>query len=369
MRPFTGNDRRPLVSPASRPWSCSCARGHLAGRSARRRRPACSRPAMSRRLRPFGLGSPLGLAARLELPVLVAWCAGALAAGILVRHHRQGRDGVGAGVGRRHPRQVRRAGQLRQAVLRRRVPARRDGGRAAPREPGRRGGRGGDSRGAWCTCCVRPASRRDAGSVVGSRSRRGRSWRPRRSPGRGMARRGDPGRRRRPRRACWARASNVVPTALVALGIGAVMLALAPRAAVRRRLRRGDLVLAHRPRSPRWSSGTGWLEHALAVPLHGVGTCGRRRSRNGWRHARARGRALHLEPGAVRTAGCLDRLASRSVPHRTGLVTLALAGCAGLVLASCSSASSDETQSTTRPEATTTTAPIRTAPPSCTRRR
>jgi ABC-2 type transport system permease protein len=34
------------------------------------------------RPRAFGLGSPLGLAARLELPVLVAWCAGALAAAL-----------------------------------------------------------------------------------------------------------------------------------------------------------------------------------------------------------------------------------------------------------------------------------------------
>lgn len=32
--------------------------------------------------RPFGLGSPLGLAVRLELPVLGAWCAGALATGL-----------------------------------------------------------------------------------------------------------------------------------------------------------------------------------------------------------------------------------------------------------------------------------------------
>lgn len=33
-------------------------------------------------LRPFGLGSPLGLAARLDLPVLVAWCLGALVTGL-----------------------------------------------------------------------------------------------------------------------------------------------------------------------------------------------------------------------------------------------------------------------------------------------
>lgn len=33
-------------------------------------------------LRPFGLGSPLGLAARLDLPVLAAWCVGAGATGL-----------------------------------------------------------------------------------------------------------------------------------------------------------------------------------------------------------------------------------------------------------------------------------------------
>jgi ABC-2 type transport system permease protein len=34
-------------------------------------------------LRPFGLGSALGMTARLELPILVAWCIGAAAAGVM----------------------------------------------------------------------------------------------------------------------------------------------------------------------------------------------------------------------------------------------------------------------------------------------
>jgi ABC-2 type transport system permease protein len=36
------------------------------------------------RLRPFGLGSALGMTVRRELPVLVAWCAGALASGAVL---------------------------------------------------------------------------------------------------------------------------------------------------------------------------------------------------------------------------------------------------------------------------------------------
>ncbi|MEA2685692.1 MAG: polyether ionophore transport system permease protein, partial [Actinomycetota bacterium] len=78
VRPFTVNDPWPLV-PAGATVAVLCVTAAVLAA----RRDAGDGVLASRDvspLRPFGLGSPLGLAARLELPLLGAWCAGAAVA-------------------------------------------------------------------------------------------------------------------------------------------------------------------------------------------------------------------------------------------------------------------------------------------------
>lgn len=78
--PFTENDPWPLLPAAVAVGALSVVAVALSAR-----RDAGSSVFASRdvaELRPFGLRSPLGLAARLDLPILAAWCAGAAATGL-----------------------------------------------------------------------------------------------------------------------------------------------------------------------------------------------------------------------------------------------------------------------------------------------
>ena len=78
MRPFTDNDLRPLVLAAVTIGALVVASTLLVSRRDVGAGVFASRDVVPPR--PFGLGSPFGLALRIELPVLVAWCAGAAAA-------------------------------------------------------------------------------------------------------------------------------------------------------------------------------------------------------------------------------------------------------------------------------------------------
>jgi ABC-2 type transport system permease protein len=80
MRPFTGTDLRPLALAAVVVAALAGGATVLAGRRDVGAGVIAAHDVVHPR--PFGLGSPLGLAARLELPVLGAWCAGALATGL-----------------------------------------------------------------------------------------------------------------------------------------------------------------------------------------------------------------------------------------------------------------------------------------------
>jgi ABC-2 type transport system permease protein len=79
MRPFTHNDAWPLLPAAVTVLVLGGAAIALASRRDLGEGVLASRDVSP--LRPFGLRSPLGLAARLESPVVVAWCVGATAAG------------------------------------------------------------------------------------------------------------------------------------------------------------------------------------------------------------------------------------------------------------------------------------------------
>jgi ABC-2 type transport system permease protein len=80
VRPFTGTDLRPLALAAVAVAALAAGATVLAGRRDVGAGVIAAHDVVHPR--PFGLGSPLGLAARLELPVLGAWCAGALATGL-----------------------------------------------------------------------------------------------------------------------------------------------------------------------------------------------------------------------------------------------------------------------------------------------
>lgn len=80
IQPFTENDAWPLIPAAITVSLLAAAAVVLSSR-----RDAGSSVFASSdvtELRPFGLASPLGFAARLDLPILVAWCTGALATGL-----------------------------------------------------------------------------------------------------------------------------------------------------------------------------------------------------------------------------------------------------------------------------------------------
>ncbi|HEY5171751.1 MAG TPA: hypothetical protein VIK54_08505 [Acidimicrobiia bacterium] len=79
MRPFTQNDPWPLVPAAATTLGLGVGAIMLASRRDSGTGLLASRDVSP--LRPFGLGSPFGLATRLELPVVAGWCAGATAAG------------------------------------------------------------------------------------------------------------------------------------------------------------------------------------------------------------------------------------------------------------------------------------------------
>lgn len=80
MRPFTDTNLLPLVLAAASVAALVAGTTLLAARRDAGAGVLASRDVV--RPRPFGLGSPLGLATRLELPVLGAWCAGAVATGL-----------------------------------------------------------------------------------------------------------------------------------------------------------------------------------------------------------------------------------------------------------------------------------------------
>lgn len=79
MRPFTDTDVRPLALAAATLVALVVVTTSLVSRRDVGAGALATRDVVPPR--PFGLRSPLGLAARIELPVLVAWCAGAAAAG------------------------------------------------------------------------------------------------------------------------------------------------------------------------------------------------------------------------------------------------------------------------------------------------
>ena len=81
MRPLTRNDAWPLVPAGATVLALAAAAVVLA--SKRDAGDGVFASADVARLRPFGLGSAFGLTARRELPVLVAWCAGAAASGLM----------------------------------------------------------------------------------------------------------------------------------------------------------------------------------------------------------------------------------------------------------------------------------------------
>ena len=80
MRPLTDNDTRPLVLAVVMVVGLVATAVVLAGRRDVGAGALASRDVVRPRL--FGLGSPWGLAVRLELPVLAAWCVGAASAGL-----------------------------------------------------------------------------------------------------------------------------------------------------------------------------------------------------------------------------------------------------------------------------------------------
>jgi ABC-2 type transport system permease protein len=80
MRPLTDTDLRPLGLAVVLIVGLAGAAVALASRRDTGDGVLASRDVVP--ARSFGLGSPLGLATRLELPVLVAWCVGALATGL-----------------------------------------------------------------------------------------------------------------------------------------------------------------------------------------------------------------------------------------------------------------------------------------------
>jgi ABC-2 type transport system permease protein len=79
VRPFTGNDLVPLVPAALTVLGLGGAAILLASRRDAGDGVLATRDVA--RLRPFGLGSPFGLSLRLEMGVLIAWCIGAAATG------------------------------------------------------------------------------------------------------------------------------------------------------------------------------------------------------------------------------------------------------------------------------------------------
>ena len=82
MAPFTENDLRPLLPAALCVTVLALAAVNLAARRDVGDGLLSSRDVAP--IRPFGLRSPEGLAARLSIPVLVAWCAGATLTGLVL---------------------------------------------------------------------------------------------------------------------------------------------------------------------------------------------------------------------------------------------------------------------------------------------
>jgi ABC-2 type transport system permease protein len=82
IEPLTANDLRPLVPAGLTVGALGLAAVVLAARRDAGDGVLASRDTND--VRPFGLRSGFGLAARLDLPVLVAWCAGAAASGLVL---------------------------------------------------------------------------------------------------------------------------------------------------------------------------------------------------------------------------------------------------------------------------------------------
>jgi ABC-2 type transport system permease protein len=82
MKPFTGNNPWPLLPIAAFITVTTVAGVVLSGRRDAGDGLVASRA--SARLRPHGLGTPLGLAARLSVPVLAAWLVGVVAVGFIM---------------------------------------------------------------------------------------------------------------------------------------------------------------------------------------------------------------------------------------------------------------------------------------------
>ena len=158
MQPFTANDLRGRSCPR-RCRRRARRRRRRARRATRRRATAVSAVDDVAPLGPSGCGSPFGLTARLELP-------GARPRGARASRPRARASAIVAKAAsdacpeslERHARQVRRAGSFATPVLRRRVPARRDGRRAASRSQVGAAGEE-ETSGASCTCSRRPRRR------------------------------------------------------------------------------------------------------------------------------------------------------------------------------------------------------------------
>ncbi len=233
MRPFTENDPWPLRRRA-RDRRCSCwRRGRRSLRRAATSATACSRRATSRRLRPFGLGSPFGLAcpARAAGPRRVVRRAlrpPGLLFGIIAKvddrlgaRSRSATPSTSSACRARFVNQYLGVAFLLVATVVALLPAGQIGAASDEETSGRL---------VHVLVATDPPRRRwFAGRLaLGGRGRR-RAGVARRA--RRVARRDEPGRRPRASASMLGAGLNVVPTALVALGIGAVVLAVAPRAA------------------------------------------------------------------------------------------------------------------------------------------
>ncbi len=82
MEPFTGNDLRPLIPTVVTLVVLAVAAVVLSGRRDLGAGVLSTRDVAAPRS--FGLGSTTGLAVRLELPTLLAWCGGAVAWGLML---------------------------------------------------------------------------------------------------------------------------------------------------------------------------------------------------------------------------------------------------------------------------------------------
>jgi ABC-2 type transport system permease protein len=294
MRPFTDNDLRPLVLAAVTIGALVVASTLLVSRRDVGAGVFSSRDVVPPR--PFGLGSPFGLALRIELPVLVAWCAGAAAAafafGVVAKVATGAvpdsiRDTLDKfGVQGTFLRQYFGVAFLLVATVVALLPASQIGATTEEETSGR-----------LVQLLAQPVRRVSllsgrlvlgaAGIVVAGTLAGLMAWVGAQTQG------VDPGLAR-----MVGAGLNVVPTALLVLSIGAVVLAVAPGIDPCR-VRRRDLV-AHRRSVELDGVGPRVARPCLGVPLHGTRARARSRSGDGADHARAGGCALRARDAPLR---------------------------------------------------------------------